>query len=299
MGKDYYKILGINKNASKEEIKKAFRKLAHEYHPDKKTGNEQKFKEVNEAYSVLSDDQKRAQYDQFGQTFNGAGAGGFNQNAGFGGFDFSQFTQGFNQNAGGSFEFDLNDILGNFFGGRGGWGRVRKGPDISIDTEIDFKDSVFGLSKEISINYRNSGKKESIKISIPAGIDNGEMIRVRGRGEPIDGGKPGDLYIKIHVKPHKTLRKEGINLYTELPIKLTEAINGAQKEIDTLEKTEKIKIKIPAGIKHGEILRLKELGVPTLTGRRGDMLIRILVNIPTKLSRKAKEAIEILEKEGY
>ncbi len=293
MGKDYYKILGINRNASKEDIKKAFRKLAHQYHPDKKDGNEQKFKEVNEAYGVLSDDQKRAQYDQFGQTFNSSG-GGFNQNAGFGGFDFSNFSQN-----GQSFEFDLNDILGSFFGGRGGYGRIKKGADVSIDIEIDFKESIFGVSKEINVNYRNSSKKDLVKISIPAGIDNGEMIRVRGKGEPIQDGKPGDLYIKIHVKPHKNLRKEGINLFTELEIKLTEAINGTQKEISTLEKIENVKIKIPIGIKHGEILRLKELGVPTMSGRRGDLLIRILINMPTKLSRKAREAVEILEKEGY
>jgi DnaJ-class molecular chaperone len=297
LGKDYYKTLGVNKNSSKDEIKKAFRKLAHQYHPDKKDGNEQKFKEVNEAYSVLSDDQKRAQYDQFGQTFNSSG-GGFNQNAGFGGFDFSNFNQGFSQN-GQSFEFDLNDILGSFFGGRGGFGRMKKGADVSMDIEIDFKDSIFGVSKEINVNYRNSSKKESVKIAIPAGIDNGEMMRVRGKGEPIEGGKPGDLYIKIHVKSHKTLRKEGINLFTELQIKLTEAINGVQKEIETLEKIENVKIKIPAGIKHGEILRLKELGVPTVNGRRGDLLIRIMISMPTKLSKKAQEAVGILEKEGY
>jgi curved DNA-binding protein len=293
LGKDYYKILGINRNASKEDIKKAFRKLAHQYHPDKKDGNEQKFKEVNEAYGVLYDDQKRAQYDQFGQTFNSSG-GGFNQNAGFGGFDFSNFSQN-----GQSFEFDLNDILGSFFGGRGGYGRIKKGADVSIDIEIDFKDSVFGISKEINVNYRNSSKKDLVKIAIPAGIDNGEMMRVRGKGEPIEDGKPGDLYIKIHVKPHKNLRKEGINLLTELEIKLTEAISGAQKEIVTLEKIENVKIKIPSGIKHGEILRLKELGVPTTSGRRGDLLIRISINMPTKLSKRAREALEILEKEGF
>ncbi len=296
MGKDYYKILEVNKNSTKEDIKKAFRKLAHKYHPDKKDGDEQKFKEVNEAYGVLSDDQKRAQYDQFGSNFNSnAGPGA---SSGFGGFDFSGFSQGFGQN-GQSVEFDLNDILGSFFGGRGGFGRVRKGADVSVDIEIDFKDSIFGVSKEININYRNSSKKESVKVAIPSGIDNGEMIRVRGKGESIENGKPGDLYVKIHVRPHKSLHKEGINLFTEIQIKLTEAINGADKVISTLEKAGDITIKIPAGIKHNEILRLKELGVPTLSGRRGDLLIKVLINMPTKLSKKAKEAVDILEKEGY
>ncbi|HRY30939.1 MAG TPA: DnaJ C-terminal domain-containing protein [Candidatus Paceibacterota bacterium] len=295
MGKDYYKTLGIDKTASKDEIKKAFRKLAHKYHPDKKDGDEKKFKEVNEAYNILSDDQKRAQYDQFGQTFDTSG-GGFNQ-AGFGGFDFSAFNRGFGS-AGQSFEFDLNDILGSFFGGQG-FGRIKKGADVTIDIEIDFKDSIFGLSREIPIAYRNSNKKETIRIVIPPGIDNGEMIRVRGKGESVESGRPGDLYVKIYVKPHNTLRKEGNNLFTELQIKLTEALIGTSREIETLEKTKSLSVKIPAGIKHGEILRLRELGVPTASGRRGDLLIRVSIKMPEKLSREAREAIDVLRKEGY
>lgn len=291
MNKDYYKILGVEKNANKEEIKKAFRKLAHKYHPDKKDGDEKKFKEVNEAYGILSDDKKRAQYDQFGSGFSGSagssngGFGGF----GGGGFDFSGFAQGQGQNI----NIDLNDILGSFFGG--GARRVRRGADVSMDIEIDFKDSVFGLSRKLKLNHNK--KPEEVEIKIPAGIDSGEMMRVRGKGQEIDDGQPGDLYIRIHIKPHKTFRKEGIHLITDQKIKLTESLLGAKKEIETVD-DKKISLKIPAGITHGEILRVRDKGVMTPSGRRGDLLIRILIDSPSKLSRKAKEAIKILENEG-
>ncbi len=290
MSKDYYKILGISKNANKDEVKKAFRKLAHKYHPDKNKGDDTKFKEINEAYSILSDDQKRAQYDQFGSAgFNSQGAGGF---SGFEGFDFSQFTRN-GQRV--DFDIDLNDILGSFFGGRG-FARRRKGQDIRIDLEIEFKDSVLGVKKEIKIPYK-SKNSEKILIDIPPGIDAGEMLRVKQKGEVIEDGIAGDLFIKIHVKPHKNLKKEGINLVTTKTIKLTESILGTKTEIETAE-DEKIMVKIPEGIKHGEILRLKEKGVKTYTGKRGDILIQILVENPKKISKKAKEAIEILKKEG-
>jgi molecular chaperone DnaJ len=288
--KDYYKILGVEKNASQDEIKKAFRKLAHQYHPDKSTGDEAKFKEANEAYGVLSDDKKRAQYDQFGSgAFNGGfggNSGGFSGFEGFqGGFDFSGFQNG---------DIDLNDILGSIFGGRGGRARTRKGRDIQMDIEIEFKDSILGFQKDISIS-RQKGGAEKFKVTVPPGIDNGEMIRVRGKGEPIEGGVPGDLFLKIYVKPHKFLHKDGVNLYTEQKIKLTEAIEGTTLELDVLD--EVLKIKVPAGIGHGEILRVKEKGVPTVHGS-GSLLIKILIVIPHKLSKKAKEAIEVLKNEG-
>jgi DnaJ-class molecular chaperone len=289
MSKDYYKTLGVEKGANKDEIKKAFRKMAHKYHPDKKDGDEAKFKEVNEAYGILSDDKKRAQYDQFGSDFaNGAGGAG-----GFGGFDFSGFSQG--QHA----DIDLNDILGSFFSGGGGFGRrVRKGADVSIDVEIDFKDSVFGVNKKVSFKDRGTGKNSGLEVKIPAGIDSGEMLRVRGKGETITDGQPGDLYIKIHVKPHKLFRKEGIHLVMSQKIKLTEAISGTKKEIETVD-GKKITLKIPAGITHGEILRVREKGVQIQSGRRGDLLIQILIDMPGKLSRKATEAIKVLEGEGF
>lgn len=352
MSKDYYKILGIEKNASKEDIKKAFRKLAHQYHPDKKEGDEAKFKEVNEAYTVLSDDQKRQQYDTFGS----AGPQGFG-GQGFGGFDFS----GFNQNGQG-FEFDLGDIFGEFFGG-GRRERTRRGRDISIDIEISFKDAVFGVDKKIHVTKTSkctvcngSGGKpgtsmktcptcngngkiqetkrsfmgtfsttractechgtgqvpkekceeckgagvlhreQEITVKIPPGMEDGEMVRLSGMGEAIPQGTPGDLYIKVHVEDHPVFAKEGFNLVTDLTIKLTKALLGGEEKIETLDGD--ITLKIPEGVTHGEILRIKNKGVPNEKGKRGDLLVRINIEIPRKISRSAHKLIEELKKEG-
>jgi DnaJ-class molecular chaperone len=299
--KDYYKTLGVEKGASKDDIKKAFRKLAHEHHPDKNKGNaasEQKFKEASEAYSVLSDDSKRAQYDRFGSA--GPGGAGFNPNAGgfggqgFGGFDFSQFTQGGGFGQGGV-EFDLGDIFGEFFGG--GSRRPRKGRNITMDVEISFKDSIFGIDREISVD----GTKLSIKI--PPGIESGQGLRVAGRGEEGAGGK-GDLIVRIWVKEHPIFRKEAFNLIMDLPVKLTLALTGGEIEIETLEG--KLEVKIPAGTSHGEILRVKGKGVPYETtggifgtgGKRGDILLVTHVEMPRKLSKKAKDLVEQLKGEG-
>lgn len=287
MSNDYYSTLGVTKGATKEEIKKAFRKLAQKYHPDKPDGDEKKFKEVNEAYTVLSDDKKRSQYDQFGQTFSG-GAGP-QQGGGFGGFDFSGF-QGAN-----GMEFDLGDLFGNIFGG-GGRRYRRKGRDIQIDITIDFKESIFGAKKKVSYRRQTDGKNIDFEVTIPQGIDNGEMLRVRAKGEPIDDGEPGDLYIRIHVAPHKTLHKEGIHLVTHIDIKLSEAILGGKRTIETLDGD--VTLKIPKGISHGEILRLRGKGVPVPTRGSGDLLVQIKIPIPQKLSKNAKKAIEELEREG-
>ncbi|MES2470646.1 MAG: molecular chaperone DnaJ [Patescibacteria group bacterium] len=360
--KDYYNILGVDKGASKEDIKKAFRKLAHEHHPDKNKGNDAKFKEINEAYSVLSDDQKRKQYDTFGSAGPGAGGfGGFNGGQGFGGFDFSQFNQG----AGGQgFEFDLGDIFGEFFGGgspRGG--RAKKGQDIQVDISISFKDSVFGANKEIQYEHmaqcdtcKGSGgkpgtsmdtcstcggagkvnetrrslmgtftatricpechgagkvpkekchdchgqgvkdKRESLTVKIPAGVENGETLRVSGRGEALAGGPSGDLYIVIHVERHATIHKKGNDLITNLKVPMTTALLGGEISLDTLE--EKLTIKVPQGVTHGEILRVKGKGVPNEKGRRGDLMITVAINIPKKLSKQAQKLVEELKREG-
>ena len=357
MSKDYYNLLGVDKKASKDDIKKAFRTLAHKYHPDKKTGDDTKFKEINEAYSVLSDDQKRAQYDQFGQV--GAGGFGGGQSGGFGDFDFSQFTQG---GGGNGFEFDFGDIFGDVFGG-GRRAQAKRGRDISIDQELSFEESIFGVERTVLLNKVSkcevcSGtgaekssemvtcstcngkgslrevkrtffgqfetnktcdtcgglgkvpkvkchacygkgilKKESeIKVKIPAGIENGEMIRLSGGGEAVAGGTTGDLYIKIYVKKHNIFRKEGHNLVTELPVKLTDALLGGEVSLKTLDGD--IKVRIPEGVVHGEILRIKGKGVPIDKNHRGDILIKISLSIPKKLSREAKKLIEELKKEG-
>lgn len=361
MSKDYYQILGVDKKAPKEEIKKAFRTLAHKYHPDKKTGDDAKFKEINEAYSVLSDDGKRAQYDQFGSGFNqagGQGGQGFS-GAGFGDFDFSQFTQG-GQNGG--FEFDFGDLFGNAFGGPRRK-QAKRGRDISIDLELSFEESVFGVERTVLLNKvskcdicdgtgaekgsemikcstcngkgqirevkrtffgqfettttcetclgtgkvpsmkchacHGAGilKKESeIKVKIPAGIDNGEMMRLSGGGEAISGGQTGDLYIKIYVKKHPIFKKEGQNLLMDLNVKLTDALLGGEETIKTLDG--EIKVKIPEGVTHGETLRIKGKGVPYEKHYRGDILIKLHILIPKKLSKEAKKTIESLKKEG-
>ena len=350
MSKDYYKILGLQKGASKEDIKKAFRKLAAEFHPDKKTGNEAKFKEVSEAYAVLGDDKKRAEYDAYGQAFSGAG--------GPGGFNWSG-AQGF---GGQGVEFDLNDIFENFgFGGFGGQ-RQQRGRDISIDIELPFKESIFGTTRKVLLTKNNacgecdgSGAKpgtemkscetcngqgklretrqsvmgsfttvrecstcqgkgqvpkercghcagagikrteQEIKINIPTGIQNGEVIRLTAQGEAISGGSPGDLYVKIHVQADTEIKREGMNLVKVLPVKLTDAMLGGNYQVETLDGP--VEIKIPAGIHHGELLRIKEKGVPN-GSRRGDFLVKISIATPNKLSRKAKKLIEELREEG-
>ncbi|MHB1316398.1 MAG: molecular chaperone DnaJ [Minisyncoccota bacterium] len=361
--KDYYQILGVSKSASKDEIKKAFRTLAHQHHPDKKGGDAEKFKEINEAYGVLSDDKKKAQYDQFGSADAGAGFGGGNpfggQDGGFGGFDFSGFSQG---GQGGSFEFDLGDMFGGMFGG-GGQSRAPRGSDIQVDLEVSFEDAVFGKEHTFTLQktsmcdtcsgtgaekgtelekcktcdgkgkvreIKNTifGQVESasichtchgkgkipkvkcsvckghgvhrrpteIKVKIPAGINSGEMLRLSGSGEAVEGGKSGDLYIKIHVKKHPLFTKSGNDLIMDRKIKLTDAILGITYDIETLDG--KITLKIPEGISHGEILKIKGKGVPFDSSRRGDILVRVLVDIPHKLSKNARKAIEELRKEG-
>jgi len=361
MANDYYKTLGVEKSATQEDIKKAFRKLAHKYHPDKKDGDEAKFKEVNEAYSVLSNEKKRSEYDAYGRVFSdGAGPGPGAGAGGFGGFDFSQFTQGGN----GSFEFDLGDIFGDMFNSGGRSSRQKRGRDISIDIELSFEESIFGVDRKILLNKLSacdtcsgtgaekgtkthtcstcngkgkvrevkqsfigsfatericeacdgrgevpdkkcsdcSGagirKKESeIKVKIPAGIENGEMVRLSGAGEAVVGGTSGDLYIKIHVKAHPLFTKEGHNLHMNLRIKLTDALLGTKYALETLDGP--ITLKIPQGVNHDEILRIKGKGVPIEGGSsRGDILVKIKIQFPSKLSKKAKDAIEKLKEEG-
>ncbi len=355
--KDYYQILGVEKNASKEEIKKAFRKLAHKYHPDKKTGDEQKFKEANEAYQVLSNDKKRSEYDTYGRVFSG---GDPNQqgSSGFGGFDFSGF-----QDAQDFQDFDLGDIFGEFFGGGTRKNQASRGRDIAIDVELTFVESIFGTSRSILLQKNSKcdkcdgmgaekgskmntcptcngkgrirearrsllgtittektcgvcfgrgqvpqkkcnqcqgtgvyKKEEEININIPSGVEDGEMIRLSGMGEAVPGGSSGDLYAKVHVKKDPTFQRDGNDIRMDLDIKLTDAILGATYTIDTLEG--KINLKIPAGISFNEILRVRGKGVPLQNSKRGDLLVRIKITMPKKLSRNARKAIEELKKEG-
>lgn len=372
MAKDYYKILGVARNATKEEIKKRYRELAHKFHPDK-GGDEQKFKEVNEAYQVLSDDRKRAQYDQFGRVFDGSGVGGGTYQGGFewgsqsswpGGFRFD-----FGDGGGGFADFDFSDIFEDFFGGMGPMrtrSRERRGRDIRVDLEIPFEESILGGKREIELSKLTrcgrcggtggepgtaektcmacrgrgniqrtqrtflgsftqvttcsecggTGKRpenlcaechgkgaykttERIEIFIPKGVRDGEVLKITGKGEAsLYGGVPGDLYVNVHVLAHKTFRRQGDDLIMKLPIKLSQAILGDTVEVDTLDGT--IQLKIPPGTQSGDILRVRGKGAYSASGYgRGNLLIEMKVEIPKRISKKLKEAVQELKAEGY
>ena len=364
MAKDYYQNLGIEKNASKDEVKKAFYKLAAKYHPDKKGGDEAKFKEVNEAYQVLSDEKKRKEYDTYGQTFSGAGPQGGQGAGGFGGFG------GFNAQDFSNVEFDmgdLGDIFGDVFGGFGGFGgqRVKRGRDISLEITIPFEEAIFGTERTILLSKvgvcktctgtgaakgsklktctacngqgkvhdtkrtfmgtmqtvktceacQGKGKipeekchdcrgagvhnmKEDVEISIPAGISNGEMIRMTQMGEAVAGGTSGDLYIKVSVTNHKLWKREGHDLTLTQSIKLTDALLGKKITIDGLDGP--VVLDVPGGISPNEVMRVKGRGVPHVhdKGRRGDILVKLDIQLPKKLSRNAMKIIEELKEEG-
>jgi DnaJ-class molecular chaperone len=284
--RDYYEVLGIQKGASDDEIKKAFRKLAIKYHPDKNPGDkeaEEKFKEVNEAYSVLSDKTKRQRYDQFGHAgVGGAGAAGGNPFAG-GGFDFN--GQSFNFDFGGG---GLDDILGAMFGFGGGFRGARRGRDYRTTTTIDFEEAIFGTTKNISVDG------ESIKLKIPAGIYDGQQIRLAGKGGPApqEGGQRGDLYVEVRVRAHKTLTREGNLILSEATIPMVDAVLGTEIEIETVDG--KITMKIPAGTQPGTNFKLSNHGAPIQPGskERGPHIVTINVEIPRNLSRKQKQLIE-------
>lgn len=290
MASDYYKLLDIEKNASQDEIKKAFRKLAQKLHPDKPGGDEKKFKEINEAYTVLSNPEKRKQYDAFGSTDGDQGFSG-GQGGGFGGFDFNGFQGGFNgQHA----DFDLGDIFSQFFGG--GARRTPKGQDIRVDTTISFKESVFGVTQTISFYKKRDSKKHEVTIKIPAGIENDQMIKMSGNGEPIENGKPGDLLIAVHVQKHPHLQKNGYHLEMELKLLPTELILGTKKEIEGVDR--KIDIKIPERTLPGEVFKVKGEGIKYSEHTRGDLYILVSLDMPKKLDKKAKKLLEELRDLG-
>jgi molecular chaperone DnaJ len=344
--RDYYEVLGISKDATKEEIKRAYRKLARKYHPDvnKEPDAADKFKEVKEAYEVLSDDNKRAQYDQFGHA--GANSQGFD---GFGGFGGADDFGGF------------GDIFDMFFGG-GGRRRdpnaPRQGADLQYTLTLEFEEAIFGKDTEIRIpteescsTCHGSGAKpgtnpetctychgtgqlsqeqttpfgkivnrrvchycqgtgkiirnkcstcggsgkvkkfKTIQINVPAGIDDGQKIRIAGKGEPgINGGPAGDLYVVIRVKPHDFFEREGDHIYCELPIHFTQAALGDEIEVPTVHG--KVKLKIPAGTQTGKMFRLRGKGAPNVRGRgTGDQIVKVRIVTPTKLSEKQKQLL--------
>jgi len=290
MAQDYYKLLEVEKNASQDEIKKAFRKKAQVLHPDKPSGDEKKFKEINEAYSTLSNPQKRKQYDTFGSA--DAGQGGFSGGGqGFGGFDFSGFQGGF---GGQDMEFDIGDIFSQFF--NGGRRRTPKGQNITVDVALSFKESIFGASKKISYTLKKDSKKLEFSIDIPAGVEDKQAMKVTGKGEPIEDGVPGDLIVVIHVEKHAHLQKNGYHLQMELNLKPTELILGTQKEIDGVDK--KIKIKIPERTKPGEVFKVRGEGVQYNSRTRGDLYVIVNLEMPKKIDKKSKKLLEELQELG-
>ena len=343
--RDYYEVLGLEKNASKEEIKKAYRKLSKKYHPDinKEAGADEKFKEVKEAYEVLSDDQKRDQYDRFGHTDPNQGFGGFG-NGDFGGF--------------GGFE----DIFSTFFGGGSSRRRdpnaPRQGADLQYTMSLEFEEAVFGKETVIEIpreencdtchgtgakpgtkpetcshchgsgqlnteqntpfgkivnrrvcNYCNGTgkmikdkcktcggtgkvkKRRKINVKIPAGVDDGQQLRVSGQGEPgINGGPAGDLYVVFHVKEHEFFERDGDDIYCEVPLTFSQAALGDEIEVPTLHG--KVKLKVPSGTQTGTKFRLRGKGVPNVRGYGvGDQHIHVKVVTPTKLTEKQKQLL--------
>jgi molecular chaperone DnaJ len=354
--RDYYEVLGVSKESSAEEVKKAYRKLAIKYHPDKNQGDkkaEEKFKEGTEAYEVLSDAKKKQVYDQYGF----AGVEGMN---GGQGHDYSTVYRDFEDIFG-----DFGGIFDSFFGGGGGGGRRSgrsakpRGSDLRYNLNVPFKDAVFGTKVQISYNRhvecsscsgtgaesgggkkmcptcggsgqvrRSSGffsiasacptcngdgfvienpckscrgagvvqKSQKIKVTIPPGIESGKRINIPGQGNASpNGGLTGDLYVYITVTPHEYFERDGADVYCVIPISMTQATLGSELMVKTLD-DKKAKLKIPAGTQNEKILRLRGEGIPYLhnAGRRGDMYIKIRVNIPTKLSSKAKSLLKEL-----
>lgn len=354
--KDYYEILGLQKGASEEDIKKAFRKLAIQYHPDKNKGDkeaEEKFKEINEAYQVLTDPEKKAQYDQFGTTdFNGGFGAGFD-----GGFDFTDMG-------------GFGDIFDSFFGGGFSGRRRRTGPEKGADIEysinLTFEEAVFGVEKEITINRhetcetcKGSGAKpgtspktcdkcggtgqmrtqrntplgsfvsmstcdkcsgkgkvilepcsdchgagkerkhRKITVNIPAGVDTGNVMPLRGQGEHgANGGPPGDLYINIKVSSHPTFKRKGFDIYIDANLSFAKAALGTELKVPTVDG--EVKYQVPAGTQPGTVFRLRGKGVPRVNSSgRGDQYVNVVVEIPKTLNEKQKELLrQFMEASG-
>jgi curved DNA-binding protein len=301
--RDYYEILGVGKNASDEEIKRVYRKLAMKYHPDRnpnKKEAEERFKEINEAYAVLSDKEKRKQYDTFG-------AEGFRQRFTqediFRGFDFEEILSGvfggrgrrdFKYKRKGGFDF------GDIFGGQYGYqdmGRMpQKGEDVLYELTISLEEAASGGEKRIS--YRKNGQVEEVSVKIPRGISAGKKLRLNGKGmEGINGGPPGDLYLQVSIQEHPIFTREGDDLVVEKEISFPEAVLGTTIDVPTLEGTKRMKV--PPGTQSHTKMRLKGLGISHFQKEgRGDEYVKVIIKVPRRVSEKAKGLIQELTKEG-
>lgn len=356
VSRDYYEILGVQRDASADDVKKAYRQAALKFHPDRnpddKEGAERKFKEASKAYQVLSDPDKRAQYDRYGEAaFEGPGGGA-------GGFDFSSAF------ASGAFEDVLGDLFGDFFGGgRRSRSRAQRGDDLRYDLEISFEEAARGCEKQISIprtvtcetctgsggkpgtqpetcnacggagqvrfqqglfqiaktcgscngegkinrnpcgTCRGAGRTRAmreIKVKVPAGVDNGSRLKLRGEGEAGQrGGPSGDLYVVLSVHEHEIFHRDGANVVCQRPLSIVDACLGAEVDVPTLDGI--VKLKIPAGTQHGKVFRLSGKGVPDLRrggNVRGDQYVAVQIEIPTKLSKKQRKLLEQFNEEG-
>jgi len=307
--KDFYKVLGVDKTASDAELKKTYRKLARQYHPDSNPGDaaaENRFKEISEAYSVLSDKEQRQEYDQVRAMGSGARftAGGPGQGGGFEDVFGGMFGQGgggqrvrFGQGgAGGAGGFE--DILGGMFGGGGGFGQTTggyrgfggptKGRDVTATTTLDFTTAIAGDTVKLS-----QGNGRPVNVRIPAGVADGQKIRLRGRGEPSpDGGEAGDLVVTVTVRKHPVFERDGQNLRLDVPVTFVEAALGATIEVPTLGGPT-VKLKVAPGTPSGRVLRVKGRGVATKNGT-GDLLATVQVAVPSHLTDKQREAVEAL-----
>ncbi len=322
--KDFYSVLGVERKATEDEVKKAYRKLAMKWHPDKNPGDkkaEDKFKEITEAYEVLSDDKKRKMYDQFGHASTNAGFGGFSQGqgfggaggaggfGGFGGFNREAGGTGYSQSGGDPFQDIFGDVFSDIFGQRGdprggaaaGGARRRqvRGSDLRYTMSVTFEDVATGSERVISYIRQRDDKDETAKLSvnIPAGVKDGQKLKLNGEGDvPTGGGAPGDLYVVIQVQEHALFKREESDLVLDLPISFTEAILGTNQEVPTL--TGKALIRVPPGTHSGQIFRLRGKGFPKIgsQGVAGDMLVRVLVDTPAQISARQKELIEELAK---
>jgi len=308
--RDYYKVLGISKDSSQEKIKKAFRKKALEFHPDRNKENpkaEEKFKEVNEAYAVLSDKKKRRQYDRFGsERFHKK----FSQEDIFRGFDPNEVFSGFG--FGQDFMSDMEGVFGGtgdpqspfdgFFGNRrGGRGfgvkTPRKGGNVTNPMTLTFEEAALGGEKQFTI--LRDGKTESTSVKIPAGISPGKKLRLAGKGQPgLDGGKPGDLFFKIEVMDHPVFKREGNDILMDHEIKLTEAILGTTIQVSTLEGMKQVKV--PPETQTNAKLRLKGQGIkPAKSDKKGDQIIRLIVTLPKNLTPEQVDLVKQLQLTGY
>jgi len=301
--RDYYETLGVSKSATTDEIRSAFRKLARKYHPDvakDKKAAEEKFKEINEAYEVLSDPEKRQKYDQLGQNWNQPG--GFQPPPQWGG---AQPGGGFyrygREDGGVEFEFNgtgFSDFFEAFFGGGrgqsafGGFGQraagAERGSDVEADIMVPLEEVLQGSKRTVSLRRAGSNKVETYQVKIPRGVREGQRIRLAGQGEPGErGGKSGDLFLRVRLARHPDFTVEGSDLIHEVKIAPWQAVLGAELTVPTLEGN--VRLKIPPGTQPGQRFRLRERGLPTSSGKRGDLYVEVQLAIPRKVTEKEKE----------